>query len=92
MVAVRCSSLPRASSGPLAARMKLVFISMVTQPMTGSTERAACAITTSSSVMLAPPCTTLNEFSCSSAGAKAISASPPSNFCSSKPSSSTKGM
>ena len=44
------------------------------------------------SVLLAPPCTTLNEFWCSGLGSKQIVASPPSNFCSSKPSSSTKGM
>ena len=49
--------------------MKLVFISIVTTPMAWFTLRAAVAITTSSSVMHAPPWVTSNEFRCSGLGA-----------------------
>ena len=45
--------------------MKLVFISMVTTPISWSTLRAAAAMVTSSSVMQAPPCVTSKEFRCS---------------------------
>ena len=45
--------------------MKLVFISMVTTPISLSTLRAATAIATSSKVMQAPPWVTLNELQCS---------------------------
>ena len=42
----------------MRGRMKLVFISMVTTPMSCCTLRAAVAMTTSCSVMSAPPCVT----------------------------------
>jgi hypothetical protein len=68
MVAVRCISVPSAVQRPADGCMKLVFISMVTTPMSISTLRAAVAMVTSSSVMTAPPCVTLNEFRCSGRG------------------------
>ncbi|MNT67238.1 hypothetical protein D3C72_2053630 [compost metagenome] len=58
-------SRPLATSGPRAGCMKLVFISMVTTPMSGVSLRAAVAMVTSSSVIDAPPWVTANEFKCS---------------------------
>ena len=65
---VRCSSCPTPRSGPRAGCRKLVFISMVTTPMSGVTLRAAVAMVTSSSVIDAPPWVTWNELRCSGAG------------------------
>lgn len=72
--------------------MNEVFISMVTTPMSLWTLRAAAAIATSSRVMHAPPCTTAKEFRCSGRGSKSICEWPFSNFISSKPRCSTKGI
>jgi len=65
---VRCISRPLAVSRPWLGRMKVVFISIVTTPMSRSTLRAAVASVTSSSVMTAPPCATRKEFMCSGPG------------------------
>lgn len=54
-LAVRCTKVPRAMSGPTAGCIKLVFISIVTTPCSGTSLRAAVAIETSSKVMSAPP-------------------------------------
>ena len=91
-VAVRCKSVPRAVKGPMAACIKLVFISMVTTPLAGVSLRAAVAIDTSSKVIKAPPCVTPRELACSARGAKAISELPCPQLRSSKPKWSTKGM
>src|SRR3990167_8317769 len=61
MVAVRWMRRPLATSGPRAACMKLVFISMVTTPMSGVSLRAAVAMVTSSSGMVGPPRVTLRS-------------------------------
>ena len=73
--------------------MKLVFISIVTTPRDSfSTARAACAMTTSSSVIITPPCSTPHELVSWSRNVRPMSASPRSNRSSSRPSDSTKGM
>jgi hypothetical protein len=58
-------SVPRACKGPTEGCMKLVFISMVTTPVSGATLRAAAAMVMSSSVMQAPPWVTSKVFRCS---------------------------
>jgi len=45
--------------------MKLVFISIVTTPVSGVTLRAAAAMAMSSKVMQAPPCVTSKVLRCS---------------------------
>jgi len=45
--------------------MKLVFISMVSTPLSGSTLRAALAMATSNTVIKVPPWITAKELSCS---------------------------
>src|SRR6516225_1541554 len=92
---VPCSRWPQATSRPVAGRMKLVFISRVTMPGTSvssRTLRAACAITTSSSVITTPPCATAHELSISGRTSRLTSATPESKRHSCMPSVSTKGM
>ena len=89
---VRCSSLPRAVSVPVAGCMNEVFISMVTMPMVLSTLRAAVARATSSKVINEPPWATLKELRCSGSGVKRNSDSPSSKNTISKPRCSTNGM
>ena len=73
MLRVRCSSRPRPTSGTPgvtgAGRMKLVFISTVTMPMSFCALRAAVAMITSRNVITAPPCSTPKELQCSGNGA-----------------------
>src|SRR6185369_16835009 len=95
--AVRCSRLPVATRRPRPGRRNIVFISTVTTPDSSAMPsspgaRAACAMTTSSSVIETSPCATLHELVSSSRSVSAISASPRSKRTSSKPSRSTNGM
>ena len=51
--------------GPTEGAMKVVFISIVTTPISGVSLRAAAAMAMSSIVITAPPCVTSKVFRCS---------------------------
>ena len=60
--------------------MKLVFISMVTTPMSGVALRAAVAMATSRGSSTRPPCVTSKELKCSGWPSVQLD-SPPSMRC-----------
>ena len=72
--------------------MKLVFISMVTTPISKSTLRAAAAMVTSSRAIEAPPWVTPWVLRCSGPAVKRSSDAPSAILCRVKPRCLAKGM